>query len=370
MFLYLTGFSNTGGIEKFNRSLLKALHELSVDGVCDADAFSSYDDASDEKYFPKKRFKGFKKNRLYFLFYTLFVAFKYEQLYIGHINLAVLACWIKRLKPSIKLVTIVHGIEAWKEQTGYKKRLLERSDLILSVSQYTKDQVLQKNATISANSIQLFPNTLDPYFKLPVHFQKPAYLLQRYNLSTQDPLLLTITRLSFSEKDKGYDRVMQVLLSIKNTYPSLKYLLGGKGDEGETARIKNKIHELNLDNQVVLTGFIDDEELIDHFLLGDVFIMPSKKEGFGIVFIEALACGKIVIAGSKDGSVDALLNGELGVLVDPDSLNEIEAAILAALQNNTHVPFSLQKKVNEVFGFRQYKKRLASILQTSSAVIQ
>lgn len=363
MFLYLTGFSNTGGIEKFNRSLLKALHELSIEGVCDADAISSYDQHTDERYFPKKRYKGFQKNRLFFLIYALWTALKYDQVFIGHINLAVLGCWIKKIKPSIQLVTIVHGIEAWKEHTGYKKQLLEIADLILSVSEYTKDQLLQKNISISEQKIQLFPNTLDPYFVLPKNFNKPTYLLNRYNLSEEHLLLFTITRLSYSEKDKGYDRVMTVFQQMVQQNPQIKYLLGGKGDSNETSRIKRNIEELNLIEHIILTGFIPDAELIDHFLLGDVFVMPSKKEGFGIVFIEALACGKMVIAGNKDGSVDALLHGELGTLVDPDNLEEIKTAILNAFNKSAYDPLLVQKKVKEIFGFDKYKERLKSIIQ-------
>ena len=80
------------------------------------------------------------------------------------------------------------------------------------------------------------------------------------------------------------------------------------------------VEEKNLTNNFILTGYIEDKELTDHYLLADVFVMPSTQEGFGIVFLEALVCGLPVIAGNKDGSVDALLNGKLGKLIDPDNI--------------------------------------------------
>ena len=87
-----------------------------------------------------------------------------------------------------------------------------------------------------------------------------------------------------------------------------------------------------VDEQVILPGFIDESELTDHFLLADLFVLPSKKEGFGIVFIEALACGLPVVCGNTDGSVDAIYNGELGKAINPDDIAELENAITEYLK--------------------------------------
>jgi phosphatidylinositol alpha-1,6-mannosyltransferase len=78
---------------------------------------------------------------------------------------------------------------------------------------------------------------------------------------------------------------------------------------------------------------VPPEELPDYFRLADVFVMPSAYEGFGIVFLEAMATGVHVIAGSQDGSRDALCDGALGTLVDPENGEELASAILAALDN-------------------------------------
>ena len=75
------------------------------------------------------------------------------------------------------------------------------------------------------------------------------------------------------------------------------------------------------------------EELPDYFRLADVFVMPSTGEGFGIVFLEAMATGVRVIAGNQDGSRDALCDGALGTLVDPENCEELASAIQAALDN-------------------------------------
>ncbi len=363
LFLYLQAFSYTGGIEKFNRSFLKALHELTIDGSFDAKAMSMYDNKTDEKYFSEKRFKGYNRYKLRFVVGSILYALQHNVIIIGHINLAIVGLIIKRIKPSIKLVLIAHGIEIWEQQKGTKKKFIEKVDCFLAVSNYTKKRMLEANSFLDENKIKIFPNTIDSYFKIPTTFQKPSYLIERYNIKPHQKIIITITRLSSTEKYKGYDHVLNVLAQVNNKYNgNIRYFLGGKADEIEKQGIEQIITENNIRENVELLGFIKDEELIDHYLLADVFVMPSKKEGFGIVFIEAMACGLKVIAGNKDGSVDALKNGELGMLVNPDNEAEIENAIVENLNDVEIDSEQLQKKVLDSFEFKHYKERLRNYI--------
>ena len=124
---------------------------------------------------------------------------------------------------------------------------------------------------------------------------------------------------------------------------------------------------MSLENNVFLVGFIAEEEITDHYQLADLFIMPSKKEGFGIVFIEAMACGLPVIAGNQDGSVDALKNGELGMLINPENKDEMLEKLEMVLNSNSYTVAQkklLQQKVNSHFGYSHFyqnlKKQLAN----------
>ena len=368
LFLYLKAFSFTGGIEKFNRSLLKALHELSVDGLIDADAISAYDKQTDEKYFPQLRFKGYGGGieRLLFVLVSFFQSFKYKTVILGHINLAAVGWWIKRMNPSVRLILITHGLEVWKKQHGNKLKVLEEADLILAVSNFTKEKITVLNPSVNPEKIKIFPNTIDPYFAVPVSFEKPDYLLKRYGLTRSMPVLLTVTRLAFSEKYKGYDKLIEIMPYLLHRNKNLQYLLCGKADRDEQVRVELLIEKGNATGSVKLLGFIKDSELIDHYLLADVFVMQSKQEGFGIVFIEALVCGRKVIAGSKDGSPEALLNGQLGKLIDPDNNDELKKAIEEALNDQRCNSLELQQKVIDAFGFHKYKARLKSYLVNES----
>ena len=109
-----------------------------------------------------------------------------------------------------------------------------------------------------------------------------------------------------------------------------------------------------------------DEELAAHFSLADVYIMPSEKEGFGIVFIEAMYYNKPVIAGNKDGSTDALLNGKLGLLVNPESLEEVSAAIMKMMEHKEqYLPD--RKLLMENFSYPVYKEKWREVLLVRSS---
>ncbi len=363
LFLYLKAFSFTGGIEKFNSCFLKALHELSVDGFIDARAMSMYDPLVNEKYLAKKRFKGFYGNRLFFVIYALHRALKNNVLILGHINLALIGILVKKIKPNVHIILIAHGIEVWDKQTGYRSKILEQADTIFAVSSFTKQKINENNPSVILTKIKIFHNTIDPYFKLPSNFNKPNYLLERYNIKPQEQVLLTITRLSSTEKYKGYDNTIALLDKLnQQSENKINYLLCGKYDALEFKRVNELEQKFNATHYTKLVGFVKDEELIDHYLLADTFVMPSKKEGFGIVFIEALACGLKVIAGNKDGSVDALQNGNLGTLIDPDSSAELFLALQLALNEKETNNLFLQQKVMEAFGFNVYKEKLKNYL--------
>jgi len=363
LFLYLKAFSFTGGIEKFNRNFLKALHEWSVDGVIQAEAYSMYDTETDRRYFPKKRFKGFGGKRLQFVGNALIEASDFQTIILGHINLAVVGVLIKAFCPKVQIVLIAHGIEVWQPQKGMKKTLLTKVNSVYCVSHYTREQLLKHHVFLQPAQCRLFPNTLDAYFTLPMLGAKPADLLQHYQIKPETKVLLTVTRLQSSEKYKGYDTVVRLMPALLQMNPHIRYYIIGKADVAEAKRMQQLIETLHLQQHVFLLGFVPDALLQQHYLMADVFIMPSQKEGFGIVFIEAMACGLPVIAGNKDGSRDALLNGRLGTLVDPSD----PAAILQALQQILlHPPDMkgelLQQEVWKHFSFTAYKWRLQQLL--------
>ena len=363
LLLTLNMFSATGGIEKVSRVVGKSLYDISSEQRGESvKIFSMYDHQADvdQRYFPAVIFRGFKKNKWRFVYHSFIIGIKSRQVVLSHSNLLLPGFLIKIFSPKTKLILLAHGIEVWNQFSFVKKMMLGKCSGIVAVSHFTKNKIASVHR-LSNNRVSVLNNCLNPFLELPINNGKDESLLHQYGLSTQDKVLMTLTRLSFKEQYKGYDNVLYAIKMLIIKYPSIKYLLVGKYDQAEFERLKVIIAELNLQSQIIFTGFISDNELAAHYSIADLYIMPSKKEGFGLVFIEAMYYGKPVIAGNLDGSVDALGNGDFGLLVNPNEVIEIAGAINKVLLNQqAYIPN--REQVIKRFGYHNYKENWSKIL--------
>jgi glycosyltransferase involved in cell wall biosynthesis len=361
----LQTFSSTGGIQKMTRTLAHSLYKIAEKNTWNFKLVSVYDTQTDliSQYLPESNFKGYQNNKIKFLIESFFSSTKQDVVILSHINLALLGVLIKIINPRCKVWLIAHGIEIWGSLSYIKKKFLTKCDKILCVSNFTMQKVISEH-NIDAKVCTVLNNVVDSFIQIPQKFDKPNYLQDRYNIQGNHPIIFTLSRLSSLELYKGHDNVIRVLKNLKNKFPQIKYVLAGKYDEIEKVRIDELIEENGVENQVILTGFINETELIDHFLLADLFVLPSKGEGFGIVFIEALACGLPVICGNEDGSIDAICNGELGTAIGPDNLSELEIAISKSLVSNLteNDRQSLQRKCLAKFNEDNYMVALENAI--------
>ncbi|MFZ4565275.1 MAG: glycosyltransferase family 4 protein [Prochlorococcaceae cyanobacterium] len=232
----------------------------------------------------------------------------------AHVHLAPAALLAARRAGAGVWLT-AHGKEVWGLPPGLRRSSLRRVDRLLPVSRYTASQLqplLQGRRSPPPCSV--LSNAFDPGRFHPG--PRPPVLLQRYGLGPQTPLLFSLTRLSVADRPKRIERLIEAMPELRRLHPELRLLIGGDGDN--RPRLQELVGRLGLTGAVLLPGRLADEELADHFRLATVFALPSSKEGFGIVFLEALGCGCPVLGGNRDGTADPLQDGRLGALVDPD----------------------------------------------------
>jgi asparagine synthase (glutamine-hydrolysing) len=286
-----------------------------------------------------------------------------ELIIVGHLNFAAAAYALRRTA-GVPYWIVAYGIEAWDVKNPLARRALRHAELVVAISEHTRRRLLAEHE-LDPERVVLLPPTFAEREFFPE--EKPASLLQRYGLTSDQPVIMTVARLVDAERYKGYDQLIEAVGRVRERFPSVRYVLIGRGDD--TARVRRMVHDRGLSEHVILAGFIPDSEMRDHYNLCDVFAMPSKREGFGIVYVEAAACGKRVLGGSRDGAVDALNGGEFGALVDPDDVDQI-AGTLVSLLSGDHSsslmskPQELRAAVIDKFGVSAFRSRLEGHLRS------
>ncbi len=363
VFLTLKVFAATGGIEKVCRVAGKALYERAVVNKSKLLINSMYDqqcDADENKYFPSEIFSGFGEAKISFILSSVRAGILADTVIMSHINLLLVGWLIKLINPKVKLILFAHGIEIWGSVGFKKKHMLPCIDVFVPVSNFTAKKIMDVHH-VHEDKIKVLNNCLDPFMPLGKEFSDKAVVREKYGFKKEDIILFTLSRLSSKERYKGYDKVLEALVKVKQQFSNVKYLIAGSYDIEEKRYIDEMSKKLHLEDAVILSGFVPEEDLVAYFSMADIYVMPSMKEGFGIVFIEAMFYGLPVIAGNKDGSVDALRNGELGTLVDPLDVDAIEKSLLSLLYNlETSAPD--KAVLLHHFSFTQYKRNLERIL--------
>ncbi len=347
-------FGGYGGISVYNRDLLMAL--CSLPDCSEVVAIPRSIPAPLDEVLPEKLTyvtTGLHGKHKYIMavLRVLHENPDFDLIVCGHINLLPIAylvgAWIKR-----PVLLFAYGIDVWQPtKSKVINNLVKNITHFVSISDVTKDRFMgwakydSKKCSIIPNAIHMENYGLG---------EKNRALLSQYGLSGS-PVLMTLGQLSKYDRDKGFDSILDLLPELIQEIPNIKYLIVGKGDDIE--RLENKAISLGVGDHVVFTGFVSESEKADYYRLADAFVMPSYGEGFGFVFLEALACGVPVVASKVDGGREAVRHGMLGTLVDPHNSESIKIGILYALKQPKRIPQAL-----EYFSYPNFEHRVHQLV--------
>ena len=248
------------------------------------------------------------------------------------------AGWLMKKFVKCKHATFIYGEELsafLKCKNFYRKALfrksIENAEIVIANSNPTKEEGIKFG--IPEEKLHVVqPGADTDFFKPDIDVSS---LRERYKTNGKK-VILTISRLT---EQKGHDMVMKALPLLMEKLPSIVYFVVGKGPEKK--RLMALSRRLGLQDEIFFVEDVRDEDLPRFYNLCDLFIMPNRvadesrsQEGFGMVFIEANACGKPVIGGNTGGAVDAIIDGETGFLVNPTDEYEIAKKMFQLLEDS------------------------------------
>jgi phosphatidylinositol alpha-1,6-mannosyltransferase len=245
------------------------------------------------------------------------------------------SAWIIQLfgvLPWIRVLVYVHGEEIttadpYDVTLRRRRHALLAADRIIVVSRFTLDAVKDLLRVPVDGRISLIQNGVDL-----TRFQPHGKKLELSTLYELEGRFVFVSVCRLLEK-KGIDAALKAFAKAVEVYPDCRFLIVGTGPYGPALRALAE--ELSIGSRVRFTGEVPEDELVEHYCLGDVFVMPNRKlangdtEGFGLVFLEANGCGLPVIAGRDGGSTDAVSDGVNGLVVDGNSIEDIASAMIA-----------------------------------------
>ena len=303
--LVTDAFGGSGGIARYNRDLFSALAEsgmaTSVVVIPRLAAHSTHAPVGIHQWSPRP-------GRAAYALAALYAALSepVDVVFCGHLFMAPLAMLIARLRRA-KLIMQMHGVEIQQPQSRLCRFAVEAADIILCVSRNTRAAVLSW-AAIAPERVLVLPNTVDEAFAPG----DGAALRAELKLARKQ-VLLTVGRMDSRERYKGHDRVIAALPYLVARGLDVAYVVVGEGDDRE--RLEALANETGVGERVIWAGAVPAQRLIEFYRMADLFVMPSTREGFGIVFLEAMASGTPALGLASAGARDAFADGELGAAV-------------------------------------------------------
>ncbi|WBH17911.1 glycosyltransferase family 4 protein [Sphingomonas radiodurans] len=299
-----------GGIQSFNRRVIAALEQLDVPAtvlmLADAETNGEV--------------SGFGGGKLS-LSETVFLrSAGAEVLLLGHINLLPFALLYRLRHPRGRVIMFAHGIEVWgdpdyRAARRWEPALLRRVvDRIAIVSRYSRDRMARAFG-LEADRFTLFPNAVDVR---PLVSSEPT-------AST----ILAVSRLGAGEREKHVDKLIRALPSVISAIPDARLVVIGEG------QLRGQLQELavalEVSAHVALPGAVSREALDRAYAEASVFALPSAKEGFGIVYLEAWTTGLPVIGANRGAAAEVIEDGVDGFTIDPEDVPALANALIALL---------------------------------------
>lgn len=309
-----------GGVQEAGRLTAAALHEIGDCRGWPLDLLSLNDPPGIHAAEVGERrisFQGFGRAKLGFVLSAMGRARHFAKgrdliVLAAHPNLAFPAAWMRSVSPGLKTVVMSHGIEVWKPLPILRRGALLQADLVLAPSGDTARKLAGVQG-VSPERIRTLAWPLNPDFLRLASTSEGLPLPPAF--PPQGRVILAVGRWAASERYKGADELVRAVQQLRATVPGLHLVAVGGGDD--LPRLHKLAAELGVEDGVHFLTGLSREQIAACYARADVFALPSTGEGFGLVFLEAMAFAKPVVGAACGGTTDLVEDEVNGLLVAP-----------------------------------------------------
>ncbi|MCL4247151.1 MAG: glycosyltransferase family 4 protein [Anaerolineae bacterium] len=359
-----------GGIAVANRSVVHALidagYQVDLLGLNEPGTSSAYD------RFSGVHARGFDNSKARFTLavWRALLAHRYAFVFCDHVNLAMILLPFSLLN-WVRCIVRLNGVEVFAPLPNREGRLgLSAATVPMAISDHTKERVLAQFPHLPVVTCDL---SIDPAASEQA-LTSPGAVSETITLEAVDGsfqrlgsrVLLHVGRMSALQRHKGHDTMIRALPLIRAQFPDVQLVLAGKGSDRE--RLLALAHTLPEDTQraIFMPGFVADADLQKLYRQCFLFAMPSRGEGFGLVYLEAMRWGKPCLGSNLDAAQCIIRDAETGILVDdPDDPQEAAARIIDLLKDPARADRLGQagyQRLCDRFLYPQFRQRFLALV--------
>jgi len=353
-----------GGVQRAGRHMAAVLTEFAASRGMECRLLSLNDSPELHRMTASGRefvFTGCERGKGKFTVAALKAARRKAKLVLaGHPNLAPVARLMKFAAPRMKSIVCTHGIEVWEPMPWMRRSALQKANLVLAPSRYTANHV-EADQGVAAARLRVLPWALDPQFEaLVVNATKSGVPAE----FPKGRVILTVGRWLTTERYKGMDTLITALPKLLTQWPELQLVAVGEGDDRDWLEDLAKEHGVRM--HVHFLSGLSYAQLSACYAACEVFALPSRGEGFGLVYLEAMACGKPVIGGAHGGAPEVIEDGVTGYLVQHGDAVQLATSIETLLAN-PEIAAEMGRRgklrADNEFRFNVFSKALKKILR-------
>lgn len=362
LFCLISTFDEIGGIQRFNQRVINALS----DPACKSgrNFVLSLGDGGRRLLPGNIPFLGCAGAHWPYMreFVKSLMRLRPSVVLLGHTNLLPLAAVARLIVPRTKVALFIHGIDAWKignpwYRSFYQELLLKRFiDMTISVSAFTAE-LMRWEYHLQSMPFEILPNAVD------IATDDLAAIDGRRDLRNASHSLRLLSVARLADTKKGIAETIRAVSLLRNAVPHIVYKVIGDG--AMKATLMRLAKDLKVDDCVHFVGLVGEKELADAYDDADVFVLPSAKEGFGIVFLEAWKHGLPVVCGNTDAASEVVIDGQSGVVVDSSNVEQLAHALQKLINNperRRRLARNGRKRLLENYTHAKFIANLAAIL--------